>query len=433
MFFVCRWDAATEGAQPMSEHAYERAADVCNDLIADAQSGDNPQGSRAGAESASRLATRKLSEVQAERIQWLWYRRIPFRALTILASQPGHGKSTIAADIIARKTTGESWPLDTDRFTPRPTNVVAILGEDDVAMTFKPRIVAAGGDSERVIVVEAARAIDEQGNEYVRLFDTRLDADALIALVREYFAELVVVDPLALFLGSADQHKHSDTYRALQPLIRTAQETGAAILAVHHFNKGGSPTGSALARVMGSTAFGAAARSVFTAMKDLDSEDDDARILAHAKCNLARQQRSLRFRIVECDDVSRVVWCGICDKTADELVREESGGHADADNDDPSALSEACDWLRSVLAEGPLPAQEINRRARADSIAKRTLDRAKNELGVKARRSGFGKAGQWTWTLPAPHTAPSDTVLNSLAHNDDVGAQCDSDAAAGGP
>jgi hypothetical protein len=54
-------------------------------------------------------------------------------------------------------------------------------------------------------------------------------------------------------------------------------------------------------------------------------------------------------------------------------------------------------WLREQLALEPASAVDIERRAKGAKISPRTLRRAREKLGVKARRRGGG----WWWSLPA--------------------------------
>ena len=65
---------------------------------------------------------------------------------------------------------------------------------------------------------------------------------------------------------------------------------------------------------------------------------------------------------------------------------------------------EAAEWLSATLHDGPVASKELKERAEADGISWRTVERAKEELGVIATRQGEpGKrgAGAWAWTLPA--------------------------------
>ena len=66
-----------------------------------------------------------------------------------------------------------------------------------------------------------------------------------------------------------------------------------------------------------------------------------------------------------------------------------------------SALEEAEDFLRRVLADGACAVDTINEQAKAIGITERTLKRARAALKVKASRvGGFGGDGGWTLSLP---------------------------------
>jgi hypothetical protein len=63
-------------------------------------------------------------------------------------------------------------------------------------------------------------------------------------------------------------------------------------------------------------------------------------------------------------------------------------------------------FLRQELANGEVGAVEVEEAAKDEGIALRTLDRARSELGVISRRSGFGKTGRSWLSLP---TTPKDS------------------------
>jgi hypothetical protein len=64
------------------------------------------------------------------------------------------------------------------------------------------------------------------------------------------------------------------------------------------------------------------------------------------------------------------------------------------------AIVEAAEWLASALRDGPQSAVNLKQRAKNDGVHERTLLRAKQRLGIIARRQGFGPEGLWTWQLP---------------------------------
>jgi hypothetical protein len=68
------------------------------------------------------------------------------------------------------------------------------------------------------------------------------------------------------------------------------------------------------------------------------------------------------------------------------------------------ARDDATDWLRGLLKDGPLGSEEIYKQGDAAGHAKRTLKRAKVELGIEARPVPVVKDGketkEWRWFLP---------------------------------
>jgi hypothetical protein len=95
-------------------------------------------------QSARSLVTCNLADVVPEKVEWLWPGRIAIGKLTLIAGEPGLGKSQLSIAIAAAVTTGAAWPDGSGR---APLGSVIILSaEDGVADTIRPRFDAAGGD-----------------------------------------------------------------------------------------------------------------------------------------------------------------------------------------------------------------------------------------------------------------------------------------------
>ena len=56
------------------------------------------------------LALSRLDQVEAKHVEWLWQNRLARGKLTLLAGEPGIGKSQAVIDIIARISNGGFWP-----------------------------------------------------------------------------------------------------------------------------------------------------------------------------------------------------------------------------------------------------------------------------------------------------------------------------------
>jgi hypothetical protein len=291
--------------------------------------------------------------------------------------------------------------------------VVILSAEDGLADTIRPRFDAAGGDPSKAVAVSTVP--DAEGNE--RQIGIPNDLAVIEAAIERVGAVLVVIDPLMAFLpGEVNSHRDQDIRRALAPLARLAERTGVAIVVVRHLNK--ATGGNALYRGGGSIGIVGAARSGLLIAKH--PEDDGRRVLASIKSNLAAPAPSLVFGLSStASGAVRVDWKGESNLDASALLA------APTDHEERSALSEAQEFLREVLADGPLPSKDVENEGRDASIEPRTLKRAKQKLGIiSERQGGIGERGRWYWRLPsglsfAKGTKPEDGPLSRVADRTD--------------
>ena len=364
----------------------------------------------------------RMADVQTRPVEWLWLNRFALGKLTLVAGDPGLGKSFITLDMAARVSRGTPWPDARD--IPNPAGGVVLLSaEDDAADTICPRLEAAGANLERIVAVQAVRRFDPDGPPEKPFSLSRDLRDLEDAIGQVTDCRLVVIDPLTAYLGGKDAHKVEDVREILHPLSELAARTRVAMVAVTHLRKS---AGSAIHRSLGSIGFVAASRAAWVVGRD--KQDPKRRLMVCSKNNLAEEVLGLAYSIrpdgpggapvVEWEPDPVTV-------TADEALDLEDG-----DGGASSALGEAVDWLRDVLSDGPVPGKEVKRRAQNDGIAHRTLDRAKKRLGVVAAPDGY--RGPWSWRLPdgppkdqsAPDS-PQCAIPETLAHSGHVGALCE--------
>jgi len=342
-----------------------------------------------------RLSVRPASEIVACEVAWLWDQRLALGKLSILAGPAGQGKSLFTADLAARVSRGE---LDGHLYG-EPAAVVLITGEDDPEDTIKPRLLAAGADVERVLLVDRA---DADGTRSPLTLPQ--DAGDLAETIAEHAVRLVIVDPIVSFLDDGyDAYKNQKVRRALAPLHEAAQRLACAVLLVLHPNK--TQTNDPAVRIGESYAFQALSRSVLVLgpdPKDPDGERGSHKALALAKSNhAAAGTHALGFEIepvdITTDDATiatqRVKLTGPRDdlRARDLLGPASDGGRLDA----------AADWLAAELEDGPRPAREITKAAKAAGYSPATLKRAKRSLGIRSERvGGLADDGAWQWTLP---------------------------------
>ena len=167
-----------------------------------------------------------------------------------------------------------------------------------------------------------------------------------------------------------------------------------------HFSKAGANnTTKALHRFIGSIAFTGAPRAAFAVIED--AEHDGRRLFLHAKNNLAPAPQGLAFRLEQClvgDGIvaSRILWNGEpVPITANEALAAEAAG-----TETRTAKAEATDFLQSVLAGQPVAAADVNRMAREHGLTTKAIRSAREALGVKIERDGFGPGSKSLWSLP---------------------------------
>ncbi|MCA9312596.1 MAG: AAA family ATPase [Phycisphaerales bacterium] len=330
-----------------------------------------------------------LADVTPRPVEWLWPGRIPFGKLTIIAGDPGLGKSFITMDMAGRVSRGRPFP-DAALHPVVPGGVVLINAEDDIADTVRPRLDALGADPSRIEALETIEWPDPETGEILEQCFTLRDLPRLEeAIHRVPDCRLVIIDPISAHLGKAvDSHRDADVRAVLRPLSDLARRLRVAVVAVAHLNKG---SGKAMYRTNGSLAFNAAARSVLAVVKDPD--DPTRRLVLPVKNNLAPDTAGLAYELVADSPgaVPFVRW----DPTPIVTPVDELMG-ATVEPGAEGAVEEAKDWLEAMLADGPVPAAEILAAAERDGIRERTLNRAKKALGVKSRREG----DRWNWLIP---------------------------------
>ena len=309
----------------------------------------------------------RLSQVEAQQVKWLWYPFIPYGKLTIIQGDPGDGKSTFILNIAAVLSKGEGF--DDAMESGKPANVIYQTAEDGLVDTVKPRLESAGADCSRISIID-------ESEKSVSMTDDRLEQ----AIVKEN-AKLLILDPIQAYLGgSTDMNRANEARDITKKLGSIAERTGCAIVLIGHMNKGSGA--KAAYRGMGSIDFFAVARSVLLVGR-IEGQPD-MRAVVQIKNNLSAFGHPKAFELTE--DGFR--WIGDYDIAADEVL----GGIAPKSN----KLDAARKFLKELAgSKVMIQSNEILEMAAQEGISKRTLETAKKELGIKAKRV----AGNWYWDL----------------------------------
>lgn len=313
-----------------------------------------------------------LSDVEAAKVEWLWEPLIPFGMVTIVEGDPGIGKSFLMMHLAALVSTGGKLP---NGQRVRKGHVLAISAEDDAAYTVRPRIDAMGGDPERIRYLAEYSAFDDKG------------LAALRTEVLEHEPSLIIIDPLFAFVPSAsDMYKPNEIRALLAQLAEVASESEAAMIVVRHLRK--SSATKAICQGIGSIDVIGAARSAL--LVGIHPEDIDLRVVAHLEHNVAPRGDSWLYELdakIE-GQMPILQWRGKSNLTVEDLLGAQPSNQ--------SAMDAAMTFLREELEDGPKPAKEVSDKAGAAGHAERTIQRAKDAIGIKSKKHKDG----WLWSLP---------------------------------
>jgi hypothetical protein len=164
--------------------------------------------------------------------------------------------------------------------------------------------------------------------------------------------------------------------------------------------------------------------------------------MLHAKNNLAPKQKGLAFRLEQTlvdDGVmgSRVYFDSeYVSRTADEALA------AERDSDGGSDKDATIEFVRALLADGPLKVETIQKEARAAGLLgedqsigqSKPFRSARNALSIKPYQPKGEKSGGWVWGMPdqspkrgdgkdhshPPHQMPSDGQMPSNKRASDI-------------
>lgn len=318
-----------------------------------------------------------MEQVEIEKIDWLLYPFIPFGKVTIVQGDPGEGKTTMVLQIIAKMTKGEAvLPSDSDESALKektmalePVNVIYQTAEDGLGDTIKPRLLSAGADCSRVMVID-------DNDQALTMMDARLEE----AIIRTK-ARLVVLDPIQGFLGTdVDMHRANEIRPLMKRVAMLAEKYHCAIILIGHMNK--NSNGKSSYRGLGSIDFQAAARSVLIVGRIKD--EPEIRVVCHVKSSLAPEGKSIAFRL---DKDTGFEWIGEYDISADDLLSGDNRGQK---------IHAAKEFLQEVLTSGSVAQTKVAEEAESRGIKKKTLWNAKKELEIESVKIG----NQWFWMLP---------------------------------
>lgn len=333
-----------------------------------------------------RLKIVSLEDIEAQRADYLIYPYFPRGKLTIVGGVSGSTKTWFVLSVAAILSNGGLFISEDPHFVKRQPGIsIYQTKENDYNTDIRPRLDKLGADVSKIVMIDERNA-DGMGDS-LSLSDNRI-AEAC-EILHPY---MIVFDPIQSYLGAnVDMHKANEVRPILDNLIDIAKRYNCAVVLISHMSK--MTTASALDRLLGSSDFRNAARSIL--IVGSDPQDKNSRIVAHAKNSLGVCGQSIRYHI---DENSGVVYDGFCELTDDEIVQPVRTGQRGRPAD---AIGEAITQLEMLFdGRDAVPYDEIQTLQTLGCFSKRTMYGARRQLELKSAAIGQPPDRKSWWVRP---------------------------------
>lgn len=333
--------------------------------------------------------------ITAKDPDWIYKPYIPRGKVTLIAANPGTGKTFVMCYISACVSTGR--PIFAGHLISgceysgaEPGRVLYITAEDGAADTIVPRLQWCGADLKKIRVKECeTEGLTFAGDEFREM----------ITLLRP---DLVIADPFqSFFTEKVDINAPNKTRAQLFPVIRLADETNTAIVLVCHLNK--NKQGDIITRVLGSMDIVGCCRSML-AVGNVPGKVEGLKFISHEKSSLARSGETYLFHLDPA--AGGVVIEGTTSLTFDDYSAMERSKRKRSGD----ATDSAKQFLMEQMKDGCKPFKELKELAKADGISEWALKTAAEDMEIVKKRAGFPAVSMWYLPGHDPDSADLQTA-----------------------
>jgi len=312
-------------------------------------------------------------------ITWLWPGYIPIGHLTLVAGEPGSGKSAFAQDLAFRLSNGSEWA-------------------DGSEITEPSKTLWIDSDGAKSILADRLRNWEMNPDDFILPGQTDIYADfGLISnskpqikeILEEMNPRLVVIDSLT-GVHRQEEKDASDMKDLFDILQEWAGKFNCAVVIIHHLNKGFSQIQNGpitLDRIRGSTQIVASARSILvidTGSASIYPAFEKTQRIYQIKNNLDKIKENPFYFEIGGDGITY-------------LPMEDFNFAPNNESQKEKAKRRIMEIMHS--ASGPIPSKEIESKLNAD-FPEPTWKRAKKELPVESFRPEG--ENRWFWRIIEP-------------------------------
>lgn len=323
------------------------------------------------------IARGYLKDVKAKEVSWLWKPYIAFGKVTLIQGDTGIGKTSLLMKVIADLSNGIYPPtMFRESLQPqekgKPLTTYYISIENGIDDTIVPLFDLLGGNREYVQYQE------ERNGHFV------LTGDEIRECVKMTGARLIVVDPWQQFLDNASSTDNNALRNMIREVQNAAEETGAAVVLAGNYTK--AIVRSDLTKGLGGAELNNTLRSILTVR---DGNDPSERQLTITKMSfLGKEVTPVVFRQDEKYKISYVY--------DDYSMESEDAPVEDQDRSGGRRLSKGertAEFIREILADGPLDSNEVKRRVNESEFSMTTVNRIKDGIVIIEQQSD--KSSLW--------------------------------------
>lgn len=324
-----------------------------------------------------------MSGVEARAPSYLISPYLPEGMLAIMGGVSGSGKTYLVLSWAAAISNGQRLPFQRQADPAPPAGYVYYFTqENDPNTIIRPRLDLLGANLDRVLIQASTGGTYEP----LTMNDPRLEEAA-----KDYPPALVIFDPIQSYLGGGVDMSRAEQVRpTLDWLGDYAKRHKCSVVLVSHMSKPGRGEMSALDRLLGSSDFRNAARSIVIVGRD--PSDKETRIFAHGKNSIGEPGPSQKYHI----SGRGITYDGPSDLTADDIIKQS----AEQTRNKPAAtLTATMAKLEELLGdEGWATLAQVETWQTLEGISQRTLYNARKELALKTVSIGQ-PPNRTTWWL----------------------------------